>query len=181
VLLLPPTVRSQLDLRVYDEERWQYDGKRGGLSAAPVKSGRQIDNFYHLDVFDETLSSTDTPDERRQRALAELAPRALLCELSAGDALYIPHPWAHAVLSTNDDGPFALNLAVNVWWETAEQHARQARWRYACTAVGVAFWLVSMRPQLLRRLNPWASAPAAPAERAAAAGKGGKKGKGKRQ
>ena len=139
VLLLPPAAAPQLDLRVYDEERWQYDEARDALSDAPVKSMRRIDNFYHLDVFNDA----DVHDE--------LAPRALLCELRAGEALYIPHPWAHAVLSQNEPASgFGLNLAVNVWWETAEAHWRHSLWKYGCTVIGLALML---GPQILGRLN----------------------------
>ena len=139
VLLLPPAVAPQLDLRVYDEERWQYDEARGTLSDAPAKTLRRIDNFYHLDVFNEAAVHE------------ELAPRALLCELRAGEALYIPHPWAHAVLSQNEPASgFGLNLAVNVWWETDETYWRNALWKYGCTAIGLAMILA---PQILGRLN----------------------------
>lgn len=61
----------------------------------------------HVDIFADAPAS---------EALEALAPRALLCELHAGEALYIPHPWAHAVLSANEPpSGFGLNCAVNVW------------------------------------------------------------------
>ena len=147
VLLLPPSLQPTLDLRTYDEERWEYSPSLGKLSDVPVKTHRRIDNFYHLDVFNGSVASDDT--------LAELAPRGLLCDLSAGQALYIPYPWAHAVLSSNDASGFGLNLAVNVWWETHEQHFHKKLVQYGCTALAVAFYVLSMRPQLMNALNPW--------------------------
>ena len=153
VLLLPPSAQPQLDLRTYDEERWEYSPSRDKLSDFPVKTFRRIDNFYHLDVFNGSVASN--------AVLADLAPRGLLCDLSAGEALYIPYPWAHAVLSTNDANKFGLNLAVNVWWETNDQHFRKKLVQYGCTALAVVFYVLSMRPQLLNALNPWAKRSAA--------------------
>ena len=142
VLLFPTTVSSDLDLRTYAEERWMYDESLQKLSDAPEPSGRMIDNFYHLDVF-----SNDPAFAAQQKRVAGYG---MICELSAGDALYIPHPWAHAVISTNepDDG-FGLNLAVNVWWATDEFHQRMLMWRYGCTALAVALFVLSFKPGLL--------------------------------
>lgn len=139
VLLLPPSVKPRLDLRHYAEERWEYVASRGTLSSAPVRTGRTIDNFYHLDVF-------ATEEEEGDDARDEVAPYGMLCELSAGEALYIPHPWAHAVLSANDeDDGFGLSLAVNVWWQTDRQYMLQAIWRLGCTAAAVVLFALSAR------------------------------------
>ena len=83
--------------------------------------------------------------------VAQLAPSALICEIGAGEALFIPHHWAHAVLSANEPASgFGLNLAVNVWWETPAQHLKSSLWRYGCTAIALGMYALSMRPGLLR-------------------------------
>jgi len=179
VLLVPPHVAPLLDHHVYDEARFEYNEQSGTLSDKPHFSGRRIDNFYGLDVFRE---------HDRER-LETVAKQSLICEMVAGDTLYLPTPWAHAVVSETDEANggdgFGLNLAINVWWKTTGQQRRELLRKVLCTLLALVLYAVSLRPQII----PWrrgADEPAVAKPTAASGtqsqkptGKSRQKGKGK--
>jgi len=81
----------------------------------------QTKNLY-LGPLEKTLAGPpismvklDNPDLETYPRFAEALDNALIAELSAGDALYIPYFWWHHVESLE---PF--NVLVNYWWNDME-------------------------------------------------------------
>lgn len=145
ILMLPPAARPLLLPRDFDEARWVFAPATGRFNGLFL-TGNGIDNHYQLDAFD--LGGGD------EAALEEVGSQATICELRAGEALYMPAGWAHAVLSQPDTASeLGLNFAVNVWYETAERARMEDLYRLGCTAIAGAFFLVSMSPSLRRLLG----------------------------
>jgi oxalate decarboxylase/phosphoglucose isomerase-like protein (cupin superfamily) len=63
-------------------------------------------NVASINVFDEAVTEHTHP------ALRKASP--MVCELNAGESLFIPKGWHHAVISTGDARN--RNLAVNTWY-----------------------------------------------------------------
>lgn len=59
-----------------------------------------------------SLAASSAPDKNRFPLFEEIKDQALVAELKAGDALYLPKLWWHKVEST---APF--NVLVNYWWD----------------------------------------------------------------
>lgn len=59
-----------------------------------------------------SLAAASPPDDERFPLFREVKERALVAELGAGDALYIPKLWWHQIEAT---APF--NALVNYWWD----------------------------------------------------------------
>jgi len=59
-----------------------------------------------------SLAASAPVDDERYPRFREIRDQALVVELQAGDALYIPKLWWHQVLATS---PF--NALVNYWWD----------------------------------------------------------------
>lgn len=81
----------------------------------------QIANLY-VGPLDFTLAGQpislvdiDAPDLERFPRFAEALDAAQTAELGAGDALYIPSLWWHAVQSVDE-----LGAMINFWWRDAE-------------------------------------------------------------
>jgi len=62
-------------------------------------------NVAMINVFEEAVGTTHPK-------IAEASP--LICELSEGEALFMPKGWHHAVISTAEG---ARNVAVNTWYD----------------------------------------------------------------
>lgn len=59
-----------------------------------------------------SLAASSPPDDKRFPRFREVRDQAWVCELQAGDALYLPKLWWHQVESL---APF--NALVNYWWD----------------------------------------------------------------
>ena len=59
-----------------------------------------------------SLAASSAPDDQRFPRFAEVRDQAWVCELAAGDALYLPKLWWHQVESLA-----AFNGLVNYWWD----------------------------------------------------------------
>jgi hypothetical protein len=59
-----------------------------------------------------SLAASSPPDDQRFPLFRDVRDQAWVCELSPGDALYLPKLWWHQVESL---GPF--NGLVNYWWD----------------------------------------------------------------
>ncbi len=59
-----------------------------------------------------SLAASSVPDDERFPRFAEVRDQAWVCELGAGDALYLPKLWWHQVESLA-----AFNGLVNYWWD----------------------------------------------------------------
>lgn len=59
-----------------------------------------------------SLAASSPPDDERFPLFREVRDQAWVCELGAGDALYLPKLWWHQVESTA-----ACNGLVNYWWD----------------------------------------------------------------
>ena len=59
-----------------------------------------------------SLAASSSPDKDRFPLFEEIKDQALIADLEAGDALYLPKLWWHKVEST---APF--NVLVNYWWD----------------------------------------------------------------
>ena len=62
-------------------------------------------NVAKLNVFAEDVATTHPKVTEA---------RAMVCELHAGEALFLPRGWHHAVIS---HAPARRNLAVNTWYD----------------------------------------------------------------
>lgn len=58
-----------------------------------------------------SMVNVDSPDLEKHPAFAEALQHALVAELEAGDAIYIPSLWWHQV-----EGLDRFNVLVNYWW-----------------------------------------------------------------
>jgi hypothetical protein len=59
-----------------------------------------------------SLAASSPPDDQRFPLFREIRDQAWICELEAGDALYLPKLWWHQVESLA-----AFNGLVNYWWD----------------------------------------------------------------
>jgi hypothetical protein len=59
-----------------------------------------------------SLAASGPPDDERYPRFREVRDQALVAELQAGDAIYLPKLWWHQVQAT---APF--NALVNYWWD----------------------------------------------------------------
>ena len=59
-----------------------------------------------------SLAASSAPDDQRFPLFREVRDQAWICELEAGDALYLPKLWWHQVESLA-----AFNGLVNYWWD----------------------------------------------------------------
>jgi hypothetical protein len=59
-----------------------------------------------------SLAASSSPDDAKYPCFAEVRDQALVAELEAGDALYLPKLWWHRVEALS---PF--NALVNYWWD----------------------------------------------------------------
>lgn len=59
-----------------------------------------------------SLAASAPPDDERYPLFREVREQALVAELRAGDAIYLPKLWWHQVEATS---PF--NVLVNYWWD----------------------------------------------------------------
>ena len=59
-----------------------------------------------------SLAASSAPDDERFPLFREIRDQAWVCELEAGDALYLPKLWWHQVESLA-----AFNGLVNYWWD----------------------------------------------------------------
>jgi ribosomal protein L16 Arg81 hydroxylase len=59
-----------------------------------------------------SLAASSAPDDERFPLFREVREKALVAELRAGDAIYIPKLWWHQIEAT---APF--NGLVNYWWD----------------------------------------------------------------
>lgn len=59
-----------------------------------------------------SLAASAPPDDEKYPLFREIREQALVAELSAGDAIYVPKLWWHQVQATS---PF--NALVNYWWD----------------------------------------------------------------
>jgi hypothetical protein len=59
-----------------------------------------------------SLAASAAPDDERYPRFREVRDQALVAELHAGDAIYIPKLWWHQVEATS-----AFNVLVNYWWD----------------------------------------------------------------
>ena len=59
-----------------------------------------------------SLAASSAPDKARFPLFEDIKDRALVAELQAGDALYLPKLWWHKVESTAK-----FNVLVNYWWD----------------------------------------------------------------
>lgn len=162
VLLLPPASASELDLRAYVEERWTYDAVRGGLSTAPSVTGRTVDHFANVfaDSEDSTRLERIAASWSSASSLLSDASGGMICALKAGEALYIPHSWAHAVISEVDpDDGFGLNVAVNVWFKTPDRHSKELLWKLAFAFLGLGLIYLARNPHLLPGTKATAETP----------------------
>lgn len=66
-----------------------------------------------------SMVSLDEPDLKRFPRYREALNAALVAELEAGDAIYIPYMWWHGVQSLG-----SLNVLMNYWWNRDEVSAR---------------------------------------------------------
>lgn len=57
----------------------------------------------------------DSPDFKKYPKFSEAIKHAVVAEMEAGDALYIPYFWWHHVQSQED-----FNVLVNYWWNEAD-------------------------------------------------------------
>lgn len=87
-----------------------------------------------------SLAAGYAPDPSRFPAFEAIKGTALICELEAGDALFLPKLWWHQVESTK---PF--NGLVNYWWDA---HAAGPDAPY--TAMLLALITISERPEAER-------------------------------
>jgi hypothetical protein len=59
-----------------------------------------------------SLAASSAPDDERFPLFRDIRDQAWICDLAAGDALYLPKLWWHQVESSG-----ALNGLVNYWWD----------------------------------------------------------------
>ncbi|MBM0106634.1 cupin-like domain-containing protein [Steroidobacter sp. S1-65] len=59
-----------------------------------------------------SLAASAPPDDERYPRFREVRDQALVAELHAGDAIYVPKLWWHQVEATS-----SLNALVNYWWD----------------------------------------------------------------
>jgi hypothetical protein len=98
----------------FDNLACVFSGKRRFTLYAPELIGR-----LYVGPIDHTmagppvsLAASSAPDDERFPLFREVRDQAWVCELSPGDALYLPKLWWHQVESTG-----ALNGLVNYWWD----------------------------------------------------------------
>ena len=88
-------------------------GKRTVTVFPPSQVGNLSPGPFELPPAGPAISMVDfdSPDAVRFPKLADALDKALVAELSPGDAIYIPYLWWHHVRSTEP-----LNLLINYWW-----------------------------------------------------------------
>lgn len=59
-----------------------------------------------------SLAASASPDDERYPRFREVRDQALVAELRAGDAIYLPKLWWHQVEATS-----SFNALVNYWWD----------------------------------------------------------------
>ncbi len=98
----------------FDNLACVFSGQRRFTLYAPELIGR-----LYMGPIDHTmagppvsLAASSPPDDERFPLFREIRDQAWVCELSAGDALYLPKLWWHQVESIG-----ALNGLVNYWWD----------------------------------------------------------------
>lgn len=148
ILLFPPNVSEGFGLYLpYTERRYIFDAATGRISGHRAAGGAPIENHATVDVFAPSSSSSEAAGaegggggdeaEAEKGAGAEVEAEALraalrahahVARLHAGEALYLPALWSHAVLSHKGAvvvraggervaAPSeALNAAVNLWF-----------------------------------------------------------------
>ncbi len=121
--LLPPTIepRAWLGNRVTvaahhdpsENVACVVAGKRLFTLFPPAEVANLYPGPFELTPAGPTISLVDfdAPDLKRYPRFAKAMEQAMVAELSAGDAIYIPYLWWHHVRSTEP-----LNLLVNYWW-----------------------------------------------------------------
>ncbi|WP_010160648.1 cupin-like domain-containing protein [Sphingomonas sp. PAMC 26617] len=122
--ILPPTVRPRIWVGTASSVACHYDTFD---NLACVVAGTRRFTLYPPDAItslyvgpiDHTmagqpvsLAAGAAPDDPRYPDFAAARARALVFDLAAGDALYMPKLWWHSVEAT---APF--NLLVNYWWD----------------------------------------------------------------
>ena len=139
LLLLPPSVSEGFGLFApYAERRYAFDD--GVFSGTYATGDAPIENHATVDVFasdddddDDDEAAAAAPDAALRSALRE---HALIARLRAGEALFLPALWSHAVQSHVEGGSSdehgsqrsaadpgasserlpALNAAMNLWF-----------------------------------------------------------------
>jgi Cupin-like domain len=108
----PSNVSSHYD--TFDNLACVIAGRRRFTLYAPELIGR-----LYIGPIDRTmagppvsLAASSPPDDARFPLFREVRDQAWVCELAAGDALYLPKLWWHQVESLA-----AFNGLVNYWWD----------------------------------------------------------------
>jgi Flp pilus assembly protein TadD len=130
VLLLPPELLAPLNYTPRDERHFVLDDHGEAIGSVPT--GRlPVENHSPLRVFSNALGGEggdyahgdDFVDDEGLLALVRRHGR--MCTLTAGNALFIPAMWSHAVRSRPASSPDGaspqsrdrhLNAAVNFWY-----------------------------------------------------------------
>ena len=121
--LLPPTIEprawlgNQVTVAAHHDPSENVACVVAGQRVFTLFPPAEVANLYpgpfELTPAGPTISMVDfdAPDLARYPRFAKALDQALVAELSAGDAIYIPYLWWHHVRSTEP-----LNLLVNYWW-----------------------------------------------------------------
>jgi len=112
-LLFPPGDGQHLYYTAANIRRLSLELPAGFVNGSSFESVRQ--NVAKLNIFDAALDETYP---------AVRAASPLLCELRAGDALFLPRGWHHAVISEGDG---ARNVAVNMWYDLQGKEAAREK------------------------------------------------------
>ena len=117
LLLLPPSAHAAAGYRLRSERRYVFDESTEDFSGDEATGWPRVANHATLEVFAagaEAEAAAVSPG---------LAASALRCTLRAGEALFIPALWSHAVASSaaeaGAEAPAGsaegLNAAANLW------------------------------------------------------------------
>ncbi len=88
-----------------------------------------------------SLAASSPPDDQRFPLFREVRDQAWVCELGAGDALYLPKLWWHQVESLA-----AFNGLINYWWDAYGVGADSPY-----TSLLLAMIMIAERPPLERQ------------------------------
>ena len=122
--LLPPSIEPRIWLGHASHVSTHYDTVD---NLACVVMGKRRFTLYAPDLIDRlyvgpidntmagqpvSLAASAPPDDAQYPRFADIRDQALVAELEAGDALYLPKLWWHRVEALS---PF--NALVNYWWD----------------------------------------------------------------
>lgn len=109
------TVQTHFDLK--ENIACVVSGRRRFTLFPPAQTPNLYPGPFELTLSGPPVSMVrlDSPDYERYPRFREAIDHAVVADLEAGDALYIPYFWWHHVQSQDD-----FNVLVNYWWNESD-------------------------------------------------------------